>query len=217
MQASKNTFVIGIAGGSGSGKSCLVEGLVQRYSSLGVTVLDQDSYYRDLGHLSTAERERANFDDPHAIDHDLIARHLEALICGETVHKPVYSFLTHTRTGAEVEVAPKPLILVEGLFALWDARVRATMDLKLFVHADADLRLIRRIHRDVAERGRSIESVIQQYLASVRPMYLQHVEPTKAYADAVLSNGGSIEDLLADVEPLVAKAMRRRVFPPVMS
>lgn len=211
---SKNTFVIGIAGGSGSGKSCLVDHLVCRYSGIGVTVLDQDSYYRDLGHLSPQEREQANFDDPRAIDHDLIASHLEALVCGQTIQKPTYSFLTHTRTGKTVEVVPKPVILVEGLFALWDTRLRAAMDLKLFVDADSDLRLIRRLHRDVAERGRSVESVIQQYLGSVRPMHVLHIEPTKAFADAVLSNGGCIEDLLAAAESLVAKELARAAFPP---
>jgi len=180
--------IIGITGGTGSGKTILARSIAERYAHLGVALVDQDSYYRDQRHLSLPERESVNYDEPSAIDHDLLLEHLRELREGRPVVKPQYCFASHTRSGQGESVAPKPIIVVEGLFALWQPRIRSLMALKIFVEADADIRFIRRLQRDVLERGRSVQSVVEQYLQTVRPMHQLYVEPTKADADLVVDS-----------------------------
>jgi uridine kinase len=181
------TVAVAIAGGSGAGKTTLATMIAHHYAQLGVTVLDHDSYYRDLSHVREEARLQRNFDDPDAIEHELLFEHLAALLAGTPVAKPRYSFATHTRS-AEVDVVrPNPIVVVEGLFTLGEPRIRRAVDLRVFVDADADVRLIRRLRRDVIDRGRSTESVLTQYLASVRPMHQLHVAPSARHADLVLS------------------------------
>jgi uridine kinase len=180
--------IIGITGGTGSGKTILARSIAERYAHLGVALVDQDSYYRDQRHLSLPERESVNYDEPAAIDHELLLEHLRELLAGRPIVKPSYCFASHTRSGQGESVAPKPIIVVEGLFALWERRIRALMALKIFVEADADIRFIRRLQRDVLERGRSVQSVVEQYLQTVRPMHQLYVEPTKADADLVVDS-----------------------------
>jgi uridine kinase len=202
-------YLIGIAGGTGAGKSTVVRALLDRF---GGVCMDLDSYYLDRRAISAEERGDLNYDEPAAIDHTLLVEHLKRLKAGETVQKPKYSFHTHTRVGIEA-VASSHLILVDGLFTLWWEEVRRLLDLKVFVDAPADLRLMRRIQRDVAERGRDIESVLRQYLQTVRPMHERYVEPTRVHADLVLNNGATVkeclESLMVAVERLVGRAEAR--------
>jgi uridine kinase len=192
-------FVIGIGGGSGSGKTRVADLLCRRYITSGFALLSLDSYYVDRKNLVEAERASLNYDHPSAIDHDLLLSHVEELCRNSAICKPCYCFKTHTRREVEL-VYPAPVVLVEGIFGLWDPRLRANMNLKIYVDAEPDLRFIRRLQRDVVERGRTLDSVIKQYLESVRPMYEAYIEPTKAYADVVVHNSGSIEDLAISVE-----------------
>ena len=187
--------LIGIGGGTGSGKSTVVRALLDRF---GGVCVDLDSYYRDRSAVGLEERERVNYDEPAAIDVALLVDHLQRLATGETLQKPTYSFHTHTRVGFEV-LPPSPLILVDGLFTLWWEELRRLLDLKVFVDAPADLRLLRRIQRDVTERGRSVESVLTQYLRTVRPMHEHYVEPTRAHADLVVANDGHAEEFVKRV------------------
>jgi uridine kinase len=184
------TTLIGLAGGTGAGKSTIVQALVDRF---GGCVIDLDSYYVDRSALPPEERNRVNYDQPAAFDDGLLVEHLERLTSGEAVPKPVYSFETHTRVGV-VTVAPARLVIVEGLFTLWWEALRALLAVKVFVDAPADLRLVRRIRRDVAERSRTMEQVLQQYGSTVRPMHERFVEPTRAHADVIVTNDGPIED-----------------------
>jgi uridine kinase len=187
-------LIIGITGGTGSGKTMLARGIGARLAARGVALLDQDSYYQDQSHLALPEREAVNYDEPAAIDHDLLFEHLRELLAGRTIVKPIYCFASHTRSGKGEIIAPKAIIVVEGLFALWDPRIRSLMALKVFVHADADIRFIRRLQRDVLERGRSVQSVVEQYLHTVRPMHRFYVEPTRRYADVVVNNTDNNKD-----------------------
>jgi|SRR4029077_4727675 uridine kinase len=202
-------FVIGIAGGSGAGKTTIVEKLSAQLSGVRVSVLDQDSYYRDCSHMSRKERDAVNFDDPSALDHDLLILHLEQLRLGNPITKPVYCFATHTRTREVTVIEPAPLVMVEGIFALHDPRLRSLMDLKLYIDADPDLRFIRRLMRDIVDRGRTPESVITQYLETVRPMHLQHIHPTRRYADLVVDGTGSIGPALRKINKAIHGASGR--------
>lgn len=157
-----------------------------------------------------SERQRINYDEPEAFEHDLLLLHLQRLASGEPVERPVYCFATHTRSREVQLLHPTAMILLEGLFALWDPRIRSLMDLRIYVEADADLRFIRRVRRDVLERGRTMESVIDQYLGSVRPMHLLYIEPTRAYADLVVPNNRTEEELLSAAEEVIAQALRRK-------
>lgn len=191
-------LLVGIGGSTAAGKTTLVRILAERFAD--VSVVDLDSYYLDRSRIPPQERSALNYDEPTAFDVTLLVDHLRRLAAGETVRKPHYSFESHTRTGFQ-PLAPASLLLVEGLLALWWEELRTLFDLKVFVDAPADLRLLRRIHRDVTERGRNIESVLAQYLQTVRPMHERYVEPSGAQADIVVMNTGAVEEC---VEPVIA-------------
>ncbi len=182
-------IVLGLAGGSGSGKTTVANVILQRVGPQHIAYLPHDAYYRSYTDLAPAPRD-ANWDHPNSLETELMTAHVQALKAGQPIDLPVYDFTTYTRTAATVRVQPQPLILVEGILIFTDPALRALFDMKIFVDTDADLRFIRRLERDIAERGRTAESVIQQYLATVRPMHLEFVEPSKRYADIIVPEGG---------------------------
>jgi uridine kinase len=182
------SFVLAVAGGSGSGKSAVVRGLLASLQGVPASLLDQDSYYLTMGGGP------GNFDAPEAIDHALLSTHVERLAAGEAVAKPQYDFATHQRTSATLTVTPARLLVVEGLFAYWDERVRRLCDLCVYIDADADLRFIRRLQRDVAERGRTLESVVSQYVETVRPMHERYSGQMRQAAHAVILNNSSLDE-----------------------
>jgi len=187
---SEKPVVIGIAGGSGSGKTTVARRIIAHTPADGLTVLGQDSYYKDLSHLPPEERRKVNFDHPDALDNDLLIEHLNELRAGRSVKQPVYDYKTNTRKREIVKKTPARVLVVEGILVLVDRRLRELMDIKLFVDCDADERFIRRAGRDVADRGRTLDSVIEQYLRIVKPMHLRFVEPSKRYADVIIPQGG---------------------------
>ena len=201
------SVVIGIAGGSGSGKTTVQRRVMERFGTRRIALLDHDAYYHDLAHLAPEQRARFNFDHPDALETDLLVDHLDRLLAGEAVEKPTYSFETHQRLDQTETVAPRPVILVDGILVLAEPALRVRMDVKLFVDAAADVRLMRRIERDLHERGRSIESVMDQYRRTVRPMHLEFVEPSKRHADVIIPRGGrnqvAIDMVLARVQSLL--------------
>ncbi len=184
-------FIIGVAGGSGSGKTTVTQQVLAAIGPNRVSVVIFDYYYSDQSHLSFDERLKTNYDHPRAFDWPLIISHVEALRNGHPIEMPVYDFAEHTRSNRTFTVHPAPVIVIEGLFPLYDASLREMMSLKIFVDTDADVRFIRRLKRDIAERGRSYDSVIRQYLDTVRPMHNQFIEPTKRYADVILPHGAN--------------------------
>jgi len=186
----RRPLVIGVAGGSGSGKTTVSRAILERVGHERIAFLQHDSYYRDLSHLPLEQRRQVNFDHPDAFDNALFITHLDALIRGEPIAVPTYDFATYVRGAEIVPVAPQPVILLEGILIFADAELRARMEIKLFVDAESDLRIIRRLQRDINERGRTLDSVIEQYLRTVRPMHLEFVEPTKRYADIIIPRGG---------------------------
>ena len=181
---------MGIAGGSGSGKSTVARKIAESLAPASVAFIDMDAYYRNRTDLSLEERRLVNWDHPDAFDLDLLAEQLDALARGEAIEKPVYDFVSHLRDGRTVRVAPADVVVVDGMLLLVDARVRDRCDVKVFVDTDADVRVIRRIRRDMAKRGRPLEEILQQYLTTVQPMHLQFVEPSKRYADIIVPRGG---------------------------
>jgi uridine kinase len=185
----KKPIVIGVAGGTGSGKTTIARKLVEHFAD-SVVLLEQDSYYKDQSHLSMEERMKTNYDHPLAFDYDLLYEHIEKLMRYEPIDKPIYDFALHTRAPETVHLEPKDVIIIEGILILDDEKLRNLMDIKIFVDTDADVRILRRIERDVQERGRTLESVIEQYLQVVRPMHMQFVEPSKRYADIIIPEGG---------------------------
>ncbi|GIO05011.1 uridine kinase [Brevibacillus reuszeri] len=185
-----NPVLIGVAGGSGSGKTTVAKELFRQFQNDSVTMIEQDSYYKDQSHLSADERALTNYDHPFAFDNDLLLAHLQELLAGRAIEKPIYDFKLHNRKEEKVKVDPKDVIILEGMLILEDTRIRDLMDIKVFVDTDADVRIIRRIARDIEERGRSLDSVVNQYLNVVRPMHLQFIEPTKRYADVIIPEGG---------------------------
>ncbi|BBM68555.1 uridine kinase [Rhodothermus marinus] len=199
--------VIGIAGGSGSGKTTVLRRIVEAFGPDRIAVLEHDAYYRDLSHLPFEARTQVNFDHPDALETSLLRAHLEALLAGRPVEKPVYNFTTHTREPYTVRVEPRPVIIVEGILVLAEPELRELMDIKLYVDAPDDVRLIRRIRRDLQERGRSIESILEQYERTVRPMHLEFVEPSKRLADVIIPGGGynqvAIDMVLARIAALL--------------
>lgn len=201
-------FVIGVAGGTGSGKSTVSEALVSAVGRGQVVLLNMDHYYLDQSHLTFEERADLNYDHPAAFDLELYLDHIQRLVSGQEVPMPQYSFTQHLRTSETVKVKPAPVVVLEGILVLLDERLRRLMDLKVFVDTDPDVRFIRRLQRDIAERGRSVESVVGQYLQKVRPMHLSFVEPSKRYADVIIPHGGknsaALAMLSARVEGLVS-------------
>lgn len=183
-------LVIGIAGGSGSGKTSVTRKVMDVFHEHSVVVIEQDYYYKDQAHLSFEERLKTNYDHPLAFDNDLLIEHIEKLVVRQPIEKPVYDYECHTRSTEVIHVSPMDVIIVEGILVLEDERLRKLMDMKLFVDTDADLRILRRIVRDTEERGRTLQSVIDQYLSVVRPMHNQFIEPTKRYADIIIPEGG---------------------------
>jgi uridine kinase len=179
-------LIIGIAGGTGSGKTTVVDQIVAELPKEEVCVISQDSYYKDTSHLSFEERVRINFDHPKAIDFDLLEDHLKALRLGKTIEQPIYSFVEHNRTGETLTTHPKKVIIVEGILILSHPELRDLFDIKLFVHADSDERLIRRLKRDMADRGRDLNEVLNRYQSTLKPMHQQFIEPTKEYADIII-------------------------------
>lgn len=200
-------ILIGIAGGSGSGKTLVAQRIIEELGSDRVVILQQDSYYKDLSHLSFEERAAQNFDHPNAIDSELLIQHLEELLNGWTVEIPLYDFTTHTRRAETRRAGPHDIIVLEGILILDNPRLREMMDIKVYVDTDPDIRFIRRLKRDTAERGRTMQAVIEQYENSVRPMHLQFVEPTKRYADIIIPEGGynwvAIDLLKTKIEALL--------------
>lgn len=201
--------VIGVAGGSGSGKTSVTKSICQRFSDKTILVIEQDYYYKDQSHLPFEERLNTNYDHPLAFDNDLLIQHIHELLDGKPVSKPVYDYKIHTRSKKVIPIEPKEVIILEGILILEDPRLVDLMDIKLFVDTDADLRIIRRLMRDIKERGRSLDSVIEQYINSVRPMHLQFVEPTKRYADIIIPEGGqnhvAIDLMATKIETILAR------------
>lgn len=195
-------MIIGICGGTGSGKTTVSRKILEAVGQDQVTYIQHDSYYKDWSHLPVEERAKVNFDHPDALDTDLLIRHIEQLRAGQSVEQPVYDFTQHVRTAEVRLLRPKPVILIEGILIFENPQLRALMDLKVFVDTADDLRFIRRLQRDIAERGRTVESVIRQYLESVRPMHLEFVEPSKRYADIIIPEGG---ENLAGIDVIIQK------------
>ena len=186
-------MVIGICGGTGSGKTTVANKIVDSVGRANVVFLQQDAYYRDLGDMPLEVKRHLNFDHPDALDNDLLINHLRTLKAGESIDQPVYDYSTHSRTNQKRHIDPRPVIIVEGILVFVSAELRSLMDMKVFVDTDADIRFIRRLQRDLEERGRSAKSVMDQYQTTVRPMHLQFVEPSKRYADVIIPEGGSNE------------------------
>ena len=181
-------LVIGIAGGTGSGKTTVVNNILQQLNAEGVNVLSQDNYYHDNHQLSLSEREALKYDHPKSIDFELLVKHVKALKRGENIEQPLYSFVTHSRTGDHVTVEPKNVLIVEGILVLTNQELLKEFDLKVFVHADSDERLIRRIRRDTQERGRDLYEVLHRYQTTLKPMHQEFIEPSKNEADLIVPN-----------------------------
>ena len=181
-------LIIGIGGGTGSGKTTVVNQILSEFPAGEVQVISQDSYYKDTSHLSFEERCKINFDHPKSIDFELLESHLKALKKGENINQPVYSFKTHDRTGETTITKPKKVVIVEGILILSNTELRSLFDIKIFVHADSDERLMRRLKRDIAERGRDLDEVLERYQTTLKPMHQQFIEPMKAFADIIIPN-----------------------------
>lgn len=203
----KKPVLIGITGGTGSGKSTIAKEIFNKFDEDCIAMIQQDSYYKDQSHLSMEERVKTNYDHPKAFDNDLLVSHLQELLKGNAINKPIYDFSIHNRTKETVIVEPKEIIIVEGILVLEDERLRELLDIKIYVDTDADVRIIRRIVRDINERGRTVESVIDQYLSVVRPMHLQFTEPTKRHADLIIPEGGqnkvAIDIMVAKIKQIL--------------
>jgi uridine kinase len=205
--------IIGVAGGTASGKTTVSDAILERVGRQHIIYLQHDSYYRDLSYLPLEERTKLNFDHPDALETELLVSHLRHLQAGEPIEVPIYDFATYRRSQETRRIEPRQVILLEGLLIFVDKELREMMDVKLYVDTDADLRFIRRLQRDIQERGRTMESVIHQYLTTVRPMHLEFVEPSKRYADIIIPSGGfnttAIDVIVARVERLLAGGKMR--------
>jgi uridine kinase len=204
-----------VAGGTGSGKTTVSNAIVERVGRERIAFLQHDSYYRDLANLPFEQRVQVNFDHPDSFDNILFLTHIDMLVRGETVSEPRYDFTNYVRLPETSEVVSRQVIMLEGILIFADAALRERMDIKLFVDTEGDLRFIRRLQRDIAERGRTVESVIEQYLRTVRPMHLEFVEPTKRYADIIIPRGGlnavAIDMVVARIEGLLHEQQRNDI------
>jgi uridine kinase len=212
MDSNKSTskpLVIGVAGGSGSGKTTVSQAIVERAGAENIVYIAHDLYYRDLSHLPFEERTTFNFDHPNSLDNELLIEHLDSLIRGESVLLPEYDFSTYVRLPGKTLQVSRPIILLEGILIFADPALRSRMQIKLFVDTAPDLRFIRRLKRDIEERGRTIDSVVTQYLSTVRPMHLEFVEPSKQFADMIIPQGGknqiAIDMVTARIEELLGR------------
>ena len=183
-------IIIGVTGGSGGGKTSVSRAILSHFPDEKIAMIEHDSYYKDQSHLEMSERIKTNYDHPSSMDRDLLIQHLKDLKSGKSVDVPVYSYVEHTRTGETTTFTPKRIVILEGILLLTDERVRQLADISVFVDTPLDICFIRRLQRDMEERGRSLQSVIDQYRATVRPMFLQFIEPSKQYADIVIPRGG---------------------------
>jgi uridine kinase len=206
--AAMKRLVLGIAGGSGSGKSTVARRLTESIGEASVAFLDMDAYYRNLAHLSAEERRLVNWDHPEAFDIDLFVDHVSQLVAGMSIRKPVYDFVTHARQDRSIAIASADVIVLDGILLFVDPRVRELCDIKVFVDADADLRLLRRIRRDMRVRGRPLDEILEQYLNSVRPMHLEFVEPSKRYADLIIPVGGHNEVVIEMLGSRIQRDLR---------
>jgi uridine kinase len=208
MKSQASSVVIGIAGGTGSGKTTVADVILDRVGADNIALLPHDAYYKDLSDLPAPQRKLVNFDHPDSLDTPLLVEHLNNLLEGEIVQVPVYDFSTHSRTDEWEEIRPQPVILVEGILIFAEPNLRDLFDVKIFVDTPADIRFIRRLQRDLIERGRTIESVIHQYETTVRPMHLEFVEPSKRYADVIIPEGGlntvAMDMVVARIDSLLA-------------
>ena len=206
-------MIIGICGGTGSGKTTVANRILESVSASEVAFIQQDSYYRNLKDLPLDYRNAANFDHPDAVDNELLINHLKKLNAGEPVELPIYDFRTHSRLPATTRVEPKPIVIVEGILIFAEPRLLEQMDIKVFVDTPDDIRFIRRLRRDLAERGRTVDSVIEQYIGTVRPMHMQFVEPSKRFADVIIPEGGhnlvSIDLISGKIRERLADALKR--------
>jgi len=205
----RRPVVVGVAGGTGSGKTTISRVILDRVGADRIAYIQHDSYYRDLSDLPLEERRRRNFDHPDALEDDLLLEHLRHLLAGQTVEVPTYDFAQYVRRRETRVVQSKPVVLLEGILVFASAELRAMMDIKIYVDADPDVRLIRRLRRDVEERGRSLDSVLRQYLDTVRPMHLEFVEPSKRYADIIVPEGGynsvAMDMICSRIEAMLAE------------
>jgi len=199
-------LIIGIAGGTGSGKSTVARKVAEALQDASVAFIEMDAYYRNFAHLSMDERRQINWDHPGTFDVDLLVAHLERLAQGEAIERPVYDFVSHTRSARSERVPPADVVVVDGIVLFADERVRDLCEVKVYVDTDADIRLVRRIQRDMTERARPLDEILDQYLTTVRPMHLQFVEPSKRYADIIVPRGGHNS---VAIEMIVAKIQRR--------
>jgi uridine kinase len=201
--------IIGLAGGTGSGKTTVAKAILTHVGADRIAVVPHDAYYRNFDQLSLALRDALNFDHPDSLETGLLIQHLQQLKVGQSIEMPVYDFTTHSRTDRVMHIEPQPVVLVEGILILAEPALRELFDVKIYVDTDADLRFIRRLERDVAERGRTPQSVVHQYLTTVRPMHLEFVEPSKRYADVIIPEGGfnqvAIEMVAARIEALLRR------------
>jgi uridine kinase len=202
-------MIIGICGGTGSGKTTLARKIIETVGRENVILVEQDSYYRNLADMPLDERRQANFDHPDAIDSDMLMNHLKRLKGGDAIEMPVYDFKTHTRKTETEYIPPKPVVLVEGILIFSEARILNLLDVRVFVDTPGDIRFIRRLKRDITERGRTVESVIAQYFATVRPMHFEFVEPSKRYADIIIPENANtdigIEFICSKIREVVGK------------
>lgn len=200
-------ILIGITGGTGSGKSTVAKAVFESLPQKNISIIEQDSYYRDQTHLSMEERVKTNYDHPLAFDTELLNKHLMDLLNNKKIEKPIYNFAKHTRETKTITVEPKDIIILEGIMILEDEKLRDLMDIKIFVDTDADVRIVRRITRDINERGRTLDAVIDQYLTTVRPAHLQFIEPSKRYADIIIPEGGynkvAIDIMVSKVKSII--------------
>ena len=207
MTSRQTPLVIGIAGGSGSGKTTVAQEILNRVGPSRIAFLQHDAYYKDLSGLPPTQRAAVNFDHPNSLETELLTSHIESLKKGKQVEIPIYDFATHSRTEKTFTVIPRGVILVEGILIFAESALREIFDVKIFVDTDDDLRFIRRLERDISERGRTTDTVIQQYLSTVRPMHLEFVEPSKRYADVIIPEGGfntaALDMVVARIESLL--------------